>query len=126
MVREEVRNILILLEHYKLQLTLVLPKVLLVVRKAKQKGKKIEETRKKIQKTLTKVRLGEIQEWGPKYNCKTETEFVTKLNKFKMLDRSVQTLDLQIETAINKAMSGIDPELVISLDDARLSLETYQ
>ena len=34
LLREEVHNILILLEHYKLQLTLVLPKVLLVVRKA--------------------------------------------------------------------------------------------
>ena len=33
MLKEEVHNILILLEHYKLQLTLVLPKVLLVVRK---------------------------------------------------------------------------------------------
>ena len=32
--RDEVRNILILLEHYKLQLTIVLPKVCFVVRKA--------------------------------------------------------------------------------------------
>lgn len=36
---------LILLEHYKLQLTLFLPKVCLVVRKAQKKGKnKLEET----------------------------------------------------------------------------------
>jgi len=34
MYKEEVRNMLILLEHYKLQLTLVLPKVCFVVRKA--------------------------------------------------------------------------------------------
>jgi hypothetical protein len=39
---------LILLEHYKLQLTLVLPKVCFVVRKALQKGKKkMEETQGK-------------------------------------------------------------------------------
>lgn len=43
--KEEVRNMLILLEHYKLQLTLVLPKVCFVVRKAKHKGpKKLVET----------------------------------------------------------------------------------
>ena len=49
MLKEEVRNILILLEHYKLQLTLVLPKVLLIIRKSMQKGKKkIDETRIKV------------------------------------------------------------------------------
>ena len=77
LLREEVHNILILLEHYKLQLTLVLPKVLLVVRKAQQKGKKkIDETQLKVQKSLDKVRLGEIQEWGPKYGCASEAEFI--------------------------------------------------
>lgn len=46
MLRDEVHNILVLLEHYKLQLTRVLPKVLLVIRKAQQRGnkKKLEET----------------------------------------------------------------------------------
>ena len=46
--REEVKNMLILMEHYKLQLTLVLPKVCFVVRKAQSKGKKkMEETQAK-------------------------------------------------------------------------------
>ena len=40
---------LILLEHYKLQLTLVLPKVNILVRKAQQKGsKKVIETKARI------------------------------------------------------------------------------
>ena len=44
--REEVKNMLILLEHYKLQLTLVLPKVCVLVRKAQQKGsKKVIDTK---------------------------------------------------------------------------------
>ena len=35
-------------------------------------------------------------------------------------------LDLQINTAINKAMNGSDPELIITLDDPKLNLDTYQ
>lgn len=90
MLKEEVHNILILLEHYKLQLTLVLPKVLLVVRKKMQKGKKgVEETQDKLKKSLDKVRLGEIQDWGPKYSCNSESEFLSKLAKYKMLDRDI-------------------------------------
>ena len=43
--RDEVKNMLILLEHYKLQLTVVLPKVCFVMRKAQLKGsKKIADT----------------------------------------------------------------------------------
>lgn len=40
LIQEDARNMLILLEHYKIQLTLVLPKVCFVVRKAQQKNKK--------------------------------------------------------------------------------------
>lgn len=43
-----------------------------------------------------------------------------------MLDRDIQVLDLQIITSINKALNGSDPELVISLDDSKLNLDTYQ
>ena len=43
-----------------------------------------------------------------------------------MLDRDIQALDLSINTAINKAMNGSDPELVIILDDNKLNLDTYQ
>ena len=75
---------------------------------------------------MDKVRLGEIQEWGPKYGCASEAEFIQKLNKYKMLDRDIQALHLQIETAINKALNGSDPELVINLDDPKLNLDTYQ
>jgi len=50
---------------------------------------------------------------------------MTKLNKYKMLDRDIQALHLQIETAINKALNGSDPELVITLDDPKLNLDTY-
>ena len=88
--QQEVRNVLILLEHYKLSLTLFLPKVCFVVRKAQQKGpKKMAEHQAKIQKSVDKVRLGEINEWGPKYNCNSEAEFTTKLNKFMMLDKDI-------------------------------------
>lgn len=105
----------------------MLPKVLLVVRKAIQRGnkKKIEETQAKVRKSLEKVRIGEIQEWGPKYNCNNESDFLTKLNKYKMLNRGIQALDLQIETAINNALNGSDPELIITLDDPKLNLDTY-
>ena len=72
---------------------------------------------------MDKVRLGEIQEWGPKYGCASEAEFIQKLNKYKMLDRDIQALHLQIETAINKALNGSDPELVINLDDPKLVFE---
>jgi len=34
-------------------------------------------------------------------------------------------LDLQIQTAINKAMEGSDPEIVIELYDNKLNLDTY-
>ena len=44
-LKDEVKNMLILLEHYKLQLTVVLPKVCFVMRKAQLKGaKKMTET----------------------------------------------------------------------------------
>ena len=43
-----------------------------------------------------------------------------------MLDRDIQVLDLQINTAINKAMNGNDPEIVISLDDNKLNQDKYQ
>ena len=50
---------LILLEHYKLQLTLVLPKVCFVVRRAQQKGQnKMIETQAKIQTSIEKIRRG--------------------------------------------------------------------
>ena len=114
---------LILLEHYKLQLTVVLPKVCFIIRKAQQKNKKksLETTQQKIQKTIDKVRLGEINEWGSKYNITSEAQFLEKLKKYVMLDRDIQVLDLQINTAINKAMNGNDPEIVISLDDNKLN-----
>ena len=118
---------LILLEHYKLQLTLVLPKVCTVVRRAQQKGQnKMIETQAKIQRSIDKIRRGQINEWGPKYGSNSEAEFLAKLKKYVMLDREIQVLDLQINTSINKALNGSDPELVISLDDSKLNLDTYQ
>ena len=33
---------------------------------------------------------------------------------------------MQINTAINKAMNGSDPEIVIQLDDTKLNLDSYQ
>ena len=118
---------LILMEHYKLQLTLVLPKVCFVMRKAQQKGgKKLISTQGKIEKSVEKVRRGEITEWGPKYGCSSEGDFLAKLKKYAILDRDIQVLDLQINTAINKAMNGSDPELIITLDDPKLNLDTYQ
>ena len=79
----------------------------------------------KVQKSIEKVRLGEINEWGPKYNCNSEAEFMTKLKKYVIMDRDIQVLDMHINTAINKAMNGSDPEIVITLDDNKLNLDTY-
>ena len=85
----------------------------------------MEETQAKILKSIDKVRLGEINEWGPKYGSNSETEFLAKLKKYVMLDKEIQGLDLQINTSINKALNGSDPELVITLDDSKLNLDTY-
>ena len=44
---EEVKNMLCMLEHYKLQLSLVLPKICLLMRRARDKGNalKLEKTK---------------------------------------------------------------------------------
>jgi hypothetical protein len=60
------------------------------------------------------------------YNCTSEAEFLAKLKKYVMLDREIQNLDLQINTAINRAMNGSDPEVIITLDDSKLNHDTYQ
>ena len=86
----------------------------------------MEETQNKIKKTIDKVRLGEINEWGPKYQVNNEADFVAKLKKFAMVDRDIQVLNLQIDTAVDRAMDGSDPELVIQLDDNQLNLDKYQ
>jgi len=50
---EEERNVLILFEFYKLELSLVIPKICLLVRKAKGKGKaKLIEKTKAVGKRL--------------------------------------------------------------------------
>lgn len=68
----------------------MLPKVCFVVRKAKHKGpKKLVETQGKVQRSIEKVRLGEINEWGPRYNCSTEAEFLAKLTKYVKLDKEI-------------------------------------
>ena len=54
----------------------------------------MEETQAKILKSIDKVRLGEINEWGPKYGSNSETEFLAKLKKYVMLDKEIQGLDL--------------------------------
>ena len=47
------RNILILLEYYKLELSLVMPKICLIIRKAQGKGKvKLLEKTKKVGKKI--------------------------------------------------------------------------
>ena len=118
---------LIILEHYKLQLTIVLPKVSFIVRKSQKKGKKnLEANQATIQRSIDKIRLGEINEWGHKHNCNTEAEFLTKLNRYVLLDRNIQALNMEINTAIEKARNGNDPELLITLDDNKLNIDTYQ
>ena len=67
------------------------------------------------------MRLGEINEWGPKYNIHSEAQFTEKLEKYAKLEIPIQVLELQINTAINKALNGNDPEIVISLDDNKLN-----
>ena len=81
---------LIILEHFKLQLTLVLPKVCFIIRKAQQKGqKKMDSTHAKVKKSIEKVRSGQVNEWGPRFNCNSESEFLSKLKKYVMLDRDI-------------------------------------
>ena len=67
------------------------------------------------------MRLGEINEWGPKYNITSEAQFTENLEKFAKLEVPIQALELQINTSISKALNGQDPEIVISLDDNKLN-----
>ena len=72
------------------------------------------------------MRKGEINDWGPTYNIQTDTDFLLKLKKYVLLDKDIQRLDLEISTAINKAVNGNDPEMIITLDDPKFNLEVYQ
>lgn len=65
-------------------------------------------------------------EWGHLYNCKSEGDFDSKLTKLKLLNREIQQLDLEINTAIGRAIEGQDPETIIQIDDPKLNLEVYQ
>jgi len=92
----------ILLEHYKLELSLMLPKICLLIRKAIAKGNmsKLEKTKKTIEKTITKVRKGVISDYGPLYNCKGVIDFETKLRQFSFVNKDISQLNLEIETSI--------------------------
>ena len=76
--------------------------------------------------SIIKTRKGEISEWGSLYGVTNETDFIEKQNKFKFISQDVQKVDLEIESAISKAMDGQDPGLIIVLDDHKLNLEVYQ
>lgn len=43
-----------------------------------------------------------------------------------LLDKDIQKLDMEIQTAISKAMNGNDPEMIIKIDDPKFNLEVYQ
>ena len=73
-----------------------------------------------------KVRKGVIKERGPQYNVQSESEFERKLNQFVFVSKDIQRLNLEIETSIQRAQVGGDPELLIQIDDSRLNLEVYQ
>ena len=73
-----------------------------------------------------KVRRGVIRERGPLYNVFSEQEFNRKLSQFIYVSKDIQRLNLEIETSIQRATTGGDPELLITIDDSKLNLEVYQ
>lgn len=119
---------MILLEYYKLELSLVMPKICLLVRKAQGKGKTklMEKTKTVVEQTILKVRKGVVRERGPQYNVFSEAEFNRKLSQFVYVSKDIQRLNLEIETSIQRATTGGDPELLITIDDSKLNLEVYQ
>lgn len=42
------------------------------------------------------------------------------------MSKEIQRLNLEIETSIQRAQVGGDPELLIQIDDSKLNLEVYQ
>jgi hypothetical protein len=42
------------------------------------------------------------------------------------VSKDIQRLNLEIETSIQRAVTGGDPELLITIDDSKLNLEVYQ
>jgi hypothetical protein len=42
------------------------------------------------------------------------------------VSKEIQRLNLEIETSIQRAQVGGDPELLIQIDDSKLNLEVYQ
>lgn len=71
------------------------------------------------------MRKGVIKEHGPHYSVSNESEFDRKLRQFVFVSKDIQRLNLELESAIQRAMSGGDPELFIQIDDKKLNLEVY-
>lgn len=42
------------------------------------------------------------------------------------MSKEIQRLNLEIETSIQRAQVGGDPELLVQIDDSKLNLEVYQ
>ena len=55
----------------------------------------------------------------------SESEFNRKLSQFVFVDKDIQRLNLEIETSIQRALAGGDPELLITIDDSKLNIELY-
>ena len=49
----------------------------------------MDSTHAKVKKSIEKVRSGQVNEWGPRFNCNSESEFLSKLKKYVMLDRDI-------------------------------------
>ena len=47
--------------------------------------------------------------WGPAYNCRSDSEFSTKIKNMAYVSKQIQMLDNEIKTGIAKAMQGEDP-----------------
>ena len=64
--------------------------------------------------------------WGMSYNCRSDSDFNSKIKNMAYVSKEIQTLDNEIKTGIAKAMQGEDPQLHIKIDDCKLNLEVYQ
>ena len=129
----ETKNLLIVLEHYKLDLSMILPQICEQVSGVKKRNlaeskkvKKLKKVQKRVRKIINQIRETTINDHGAAYDCTDVKDFEQKVRQFKLINKQVENLDTNIKEAINKAIDGMNPDLKVDKDDPKLDTETYQ
>ena len=64
-------------------------------------------------------------EHGALINCHNEAEYFSKLDKL-VIAPEVQSINDEINNAIEKSINGEEPELNLKLDDEKLDFDSYK